>query len=749
MIQTGHATRTNGKWSGYHLLPTFAMMRLTRITIRQIVCAFGFMILNFAAFTQNNSDCNTAVSVCSATYEEEDSPAGDGQVVEVAPGSCQTGGEFNSAWYIFSPQDDGFLSFLLQPNDNDDDYDWSVFDITTGGCAGIMTGASPEVSCNSYGVTGGNQGPTGISTDEGGTGNNNGPGNLNGPPFNADLNVTEGSVYALVVMNYSATLNGYTLDFSESDVSIFDETAPQLTGYSFEWCTGELTLTFDEDIVLGDLNAGNFQLSDPDITVTGFSSPTDEFASEIILQLGPTPFLSDVTTNLTTVNGSLADICGNEVQLPIELSLNGGFSFSLITTSACNGEGASLDIAMDDNDNFPPYTVEVNGNTEGNFPLIDIVGGIYNVEITDALGCIVLESVNITSQTANLTIPGDTTLCSLSGSFDALWQGGNIVWSSDPAVSISAPNSTVTQISASDPGTYIVEVNITSGNCTTTDFFQVTFNYPPLVTIEPQNATCHGECNGSLLVTNGNPDVITVIFSGNQDTGQEILFSNLCAGDYNMSIIHSPECTVDHSFSISEPLPVRANFESSAWIVPLVNPAVVLTSLCENFDSLFWSIAFADTTKIMDDTLTSNLEVWDLLLPYEAGVYEVHLTAMDTSGCRDDITGYIEVRDEFGFYVPNSFTPNDDGLNDYLQVYFTYPPEKFEFIIFNRWGDVVFMAKDYKDVWMGDMRQGDIDKKAHTEGEYYCPNGVYNWQITARGVERDEKTYRGWVLLNR
>jgi gliding motility-associated-like protein len=250
-------------------------------------------------------------------------------------------------------------------------------------------------------------------------------------------------------------------------------------------------------------------------------------------------------------------------------------------------------------------------------------------------------------------------------------------------------------------------------------------------------------------VTNGNPDAITVVFSGNQDTGSEIEFNNLCAGEYNMNIIHSPLCTVSYNFAISEPLPVTANFESSDWIVPLKNPAVVLTSLSENYDSLEWTIAFADTAMILEDTLTSNLEVWDLVLPYEAGVYEVHLVATDTAGCRDDMTGYIEVRDEFDFYVPNSFTPNDDGLNDVLQVFFTYPPEKFEFIIYNRWGDVVFKAKDYKDVWMGDMRQGDFEKNAHSEGAFYCPNGVYQWQLTAGGVEKDDKTQRGWVLLNR
>ncbi len=153
-----------------------------------------------SVFFAQNSDCNTAIPVCDETYVEDNSPTGTGQVFELAPGSCQTAGEFNSAWYVFTVQEAGVLNFILEPNDNDDDYDWSVYDITENGCAGINSGNSPEVSCNSYGVIGGNQGPTGISTAEGGSGTSNGPGDLNGPPFNADLNVQVGDVFALSVM---------------------------------------------------------------------------------------------------------------------------------------------------------------------------------------------------------------------------------------------------------------------------------------------------------------------------------------------------------------------------------------------------------------------------------------------------------------------------------------------------------------------------------------------------------------------
>jgi len=700
--------------------------------------------------SQNNSDCNTAVSVCNAIYDEQDSPEGIGNVYESAPGSCQTGGEFNSAWYIFSPQSDGFLSFTLQPNDIDDDYDWSVFEITTGGCAGINTGASPEVSCNSYGETGGNQGPTGISSADGGFGNNNGPGNTNGPPFNADLSVTAGSVYALVVMNYSSTLNGYELDFNDSDVSIFDETAPAVESVVANWCTGEVTITFDEEIAMSEIDFGDFALDNPDYSIGSFDGGDPELSSVLTFGISPASIDEPVILNLTMAGGAvLADICGNEVAMPIQIDITGGFTFSTETTIGCNGTGASLDVNMGQNDVWPPYTVNVNGQVEGNFPLVDIDAGVYDIVITDGLGCARDTSLTIESEIATLTLPADTVLCSLEGSFTAIWSGDEIDWSPVTGAVINSPTSGTTALSSPIPGQFTFDVAVTSGDCIANESFDVTFNFPPQMTVETEDVTCFGGCDGELHVVNGNPAPITVTFSGNQDTGPDLTFDGLCAGQYAMEVVHSPECTVDYTFTINEPPQVVAEFEASSWIVPMSNPLVTLTSTSENADSLSWSVAYADTTMQMEDTLISSSEIWELMLPFQAGIFEIQLMASDTAGCASYFRGFIEVRDEFRFYIPNSFSPNEDGLNDVFYVNFTYPPVKFDFMVFNRWGDVVFKAKDYKDVWMGDKLQGDYQDNEHYKGSYYCEPGVYIWQLTTRGVERDEKTYRGTVTLLR
>jgi gliding motility-associated-like protein len=120
-------------------------------------------------------------------------------------------------------------------------------------------------------------------------------------------------------------------------------------------------------------------------------------------------------------------------------------------------------------------------------------------------------------------------------------------------------------------------------------------------------------------------------------------------------------------------------------------------------------------------------------------MYEIQLTAFDTAGCTDVFNAQVELRDDFRFYLPSCFTPNEDGLNDFLIPSFTYEPELYVFQIFNRFGDLVFESRDYKEVWQGDYKGNG----------YFVPNGIYSYIVTTRGIERDVKTYKGTITVMR
>jgi gliding motility-associated-like protein len=140
-----------------------------------------------------------------------------------------------------------------------------------------------------------------------------------------------------------------------------------------------------------------------------------------------------------------------------------------------------------------------------------------------------------------------------------------------------------------------------------------------------------------------------------------------------------------------------------------------------------------------EDSLTWNDSIWVLTLPQKPGEYTIQLLAIDSNDCRSFFEAEVIVRDEFRYYLPNSFTPNDDGINDFLAPIFTIKPALFDWKIFNRNGELVFETTDSAAVWMGQ----------HKDGEYFVPNGIYHYMITIKGDDTDTKTLKGTVTLIR
>ena len=269
-------------------------------------------------FGQTISDCAGAVVLCGDLYTETEATLNTGDIYEYT-GACNASLEQSSLWYTFTVQEDGFLSFIIDPLNPMDDYDWGLFDITTGGCAGIGTPVlSPEVGCNSFGLTPPEpNGATGISSANGGTGNSNGPGNLNGPAFNADLPVVSGETYALVVMNWTNSLEGYTIDFSQSSASLYDEIPPAPASYSVDCELREFTVTLDEPVLVSTVEAADFELEGPGGEMYGFTAAiavdeAGDLAGEFVLELD-----GEILNNgahamrITDAAEGIEDPCGN------------------------------------------------------------------------------------------------------------------------------------------------------------------------------------------------------------------------------------------------------------------------------------------------------------------------------------------------------------------------------------------------------------------------------------------------------
>lgn len=84
------------------------------------------------------------------------------------------------------------------------------------------------------------------------------------------------------------------------------------------------------------------------------------------------------------------------------------------------------------------------------------------------------------------------------------------------------------------------------------------------------------------------------------------------------------------------------------------------------------------------------------------GKYDVSLTLVDSAGCRHTITksSFVEVNRFVNVIVPNAFSPNGDGINDYFNVQYRLI-RTFEIKIFDRWGNQVYQSQDINFRWDG------------------------------------------------
>jgi gliding motility-associated-like protein len=131
-----------------------------------------------------------------------------------------------------------------------------------------------------------------------------------------------------------------------------------------------------------------------------------------------------------------------------------------------------------------------------------------------------------------------------------------------------------------------------------------------------------------------------------------------------------------------------------------------------------------------------------IYLPTETGPLLV--TVQDTAGCVASDSIFVEVIKIRKVYIPNAFTPNFDGINDYFTPFADFPnvQEIIDFRIFSRWGEMVYEAQGLRSTepgtgWDGTFRGRDM------------PVGVYTYVVRVRFLDGVEEVYSGSINLMR
>ena len=131
-----------------------------------------------------------------------------------------------------------------------------------------------------------------------------------------------------------------------------------------------------------------------------------------------------------------------------------------------------------------------------------------------------------------------------------------------------------------------------------------------------------------------------------------------------------------------------------------------------------------------------------------AGIVQVNLIVIDNNGCSDTTFKQIWIEDEFWIYLPNSFTPDNNGINDYFCLsYKGIIKETFIFNIFNRGSDLVYSTNNIDDLKC--MSSGNGWDGLHYKTGNKLPLGVYVFEIYFQDFEGWKHRKTGTISLIR
>jgi gliding motility-associated-like protein len=249
-------------------------------------------------------------------------------------------------------------------------------------------------------------------------------------------------------------------------------------------------------------------------------------------------------------------------------------------------------------------------------------------------------------------------------------------------------------------------------------------------------ATCVGLCDGRVVITA--PQATTFSFNGGLTFGSEFVNDSLCPGMIQIEVRNDLNCPNFGTALIEEPVPVVANFNMSPSPTTWDNTTIEFTNLSIPEPLVYFEWVF-DTLNILG---TSNLQSPTFTFPNNtAGTYTISLYVENINGCSDYITYDLHIYETLAIYIPNSFTPNDDGLNDLFKAYASNDQLKnFRMRIFDRYGEMVFESEDINFGWNGGFVNSD----------YFIKDDVYVYDVEVTSTITEEKLeYKGHITVIR
>lgn len=325
--------------------------------------------------------------------------------------------------------------------------------------------------------------------------------------------------------------------------------------------------------------------------------------------------------------------------------------------------------------------------------------GTYFVTATGHNGCINSDTVRVeVVDPPVFTLGADTAICEgkqILLSVNA--QLGQFMWSN---------NSTGNQLLTGQAGTYWLRVS--NNGCSATDTIVVSVKPNPILELGRDTTLCAGE----VLTLNAFNTGASYLWHNGSTTPTFIVNK---AGLHHVVVTNVNGCRRSDSINIAYlPLPVLTLGRDT--IICLGQPITLLPHVNTNV-----AFRWQDGSSFPSFTVT------------DTGTYTVTVQNI----CGTASASVLVKKGICQLYIPNSFTPNNDNINDVFRIKYPFAVQKFNMHIYNRYGQQVFTSKDINRGWNGQYA-----------GLPQSP-GVYVWMLSFVDTDGKNKILQGTVLLIR
>ncbi len=400
-------------------------------------------------------------------------------------------------------------------------------------------------------------------------------------------------------------------------------------------------------------------------------------------------------------------------------------NLSTVSTSCGNNNG---EVHVSVTNPSGPTEYSIDGMPFENASVFDsLSAGYHIVTIQDAAGCMDVDSIEIVAIEPVLIEDVEVvepTCNELEGSITVETQSQIDIQFSIDQILFQDENF----FENLSPGLYLV-TSLDANGCM--DTFSVQIDEPVSIGIEilQVNAGSCSNDDGSIEVTpDGGTGLIRYSINGSQfQTSNE--FINLPPGLYTIEVMDEAGCTFMDSVEMM-----------SIEDLQFENIVIQLPDCGENNGSL--QIETSGGAGLVSMTVngftgSSNGSFLNL------GVGEHQILLTDENGCTADSSVQLAIL-KCNIFVPNTFSPNGDGINDFFQIFTSINTNVLikKYLIFDRWGNLVFEANDFpisknEFWWDGTFKRISMSP------------GIYAFYIEVEDVDGVKESFKGNVTLVR